>query len=194
MAVKLPNDKLVSLPIKRTRWATQRIPDPRAQAKRHGIMSRFHKNAGAEEKTKESVDGTQTAEHGVLEPADSDGSDEEGGSVGHRRIFVNIPLPADAKDEDGRPISHFGRNKIRTAKYTPLSFVPKNLWYQFHNVANIYFLFIDILSVSDCYQLQFFLRFNTCHTDLLNIWCDKPGPQCGTTHRHPIHHGGQGWN
>ena len=65
-----------------------------------------------------------------------------------RRIFFNIPIPEDAKNEDGGLKEQFVRNKIRTAKYTPLSFVPKNLWFQFHNVANIYFFFIIILSVS----------------------------------------------
>ncbi|GKT92558.1 LOW QUALITY PROTEIN: phospholipid-translocating P-type ATPase domain-containing protein [Colletotrichum tofieldiae] len=48
-------------------------------------------------------------------------------------------------DEEGHPILHFPRNKIRTAKYTPLSFIPKNLWFQFQNIANIFFLFLVIL-------------------------------------------------
>lgn len=74
----------------------------------------------------------------------SDDDDQENSA---RRIFFNIPLPDDAKDENGHPLADFGRNKIRTAKYTPLSFIPKNLWFQFHNIANIYFLFVIILSV-----------------------------------------------
>ena len=38
------------------------------------------------------------------------------------------------------------RNKIRTTKYSPLSFLPKNIFHQFaHNVANLYFLLIVIL-------------------------------------------------
>ncbi|RPB27513.1 phospholipid-translocating P-type ATPase [Terfezia boudieri ATCC MYA-4762] len=65
----------------------------------------------------------------------------------HRRIFVNQPLPPDALDEDGSPSQSFSRNKIRTAKYTPLMFIPKNLWLQFHNVANVYFLFVTILAI-----------------------------------------------
>ncbi|KAF4660358.1 hypothetical protein FOL47_007192 [Perkinsus chesapeaki] len=32
------------------------------------------------------------------------------------------------------------KNFIRTSKYTPLTFLPLNLWYQFHLFANIYFL------------------------------------------------------
>lgn len=47
----------------------------------------------------------------------------------------------------GHPIQQYKRNKIRTAKYTPISFIPKNLWFQFHNIANIYFLAVIILDV-----------------------------------------------
>lgn len=58
-----------------------------------------------------------------------------------------MPLPQTERDEEGQPLAHYARNKIRTAKYTPLSFIPKNLWFQFHNIANVYFLFIIILGV-----------------------------------------------
>lgn len=37
-------------------------------------------------------------------------------------------------------------NKIRTTKYTLLSFLPKNLLEQFHRVANLYFIFIVVLN------------------------------------------------
>jgi len=67
-----------------------------------------------------------------------------------RKVFFGIPLPKDLTDEDGKPLQNFARNKIRTAKYTPLSFIPKNLWFQFHNLANIFFLFVVILVVSAC--------------------------------------------
>ncbi|KAI9281989.1 hypothetical protein BY458DRAFT_429509 [Sporodiniella umbellata] len=39
----------------------------------------------------------------------------------------------------------FVSNRVRTAKYTPLSFIPKNLFEQFRNVANLYFLFLVVL-------------------------------------------------
>jgi hypothetical protein len=65
-----------------------------------------------------------------------------------RRIYFNVSVPPEERDEEGRIRAKYVRNKIRTAKYTPLSFVPKNLWFQFHNIANIYFLFTVILSVS----------------------------------------------
>ncbi|KAL2758570.1 hypothetical protein ACRALDRAFT_2101016 [Sodiomyces alcalophilus JCM 7366] len=77
-----------------------------------------------------------------MHPNDPDHPDHHG--VG-RKLFVNLPLPPDLLDEDGIPSQQFARNKIRTAKYTPLSFIPKNLWFQFHNIANIFFLFVVIL-------------------------------------------------
>lgn len=63
-----------------------------------------------------------------------------------RTIYFNQPLPESEIDpETGQPFMEYPRNKIRTTKYTPLNFIPKNLFYQFHNIANIYFLFIVIL-------------------------------------------------
>lgn len=69
------------------------------------------------------------------------------GELTQRKVFVNLPLDKELLDEDGSPIQQFSRNKIRTAKYTPLIFIPKNLWLQFHNIANVYFLFVTILAV-----------------------------------------------
>nr|XP_012136582.1 PREDICTED: probable phospholipid-transporting ATPase VA isoform X2 [Megachile rotundata] len=37
-------------------------------------------------------------------------------------------------------------NRVRTTKYTTLSFLPRNLLEQFHRVANIYFVFIVLLN------------------------------------------------
>ncbi|KAI5281039.1 hypothetical protein KEM52_004004, partial [Ascosphaera acerosa] len=83
-------------------------------------------------------------------PHDSPLPEDDGGAAAAtasgRRIFFNQPLPRDMLDEEGNLKVTYARNKIRTAKYTPLSFVPKNLYFQFHNVANIYFLFIIILN------------------------------------------------
>ena len=139
----------MSTPIKRIRWATQRVTSVKGNKKRNGIINRFHKNSGAAEKKRESAGTDSLGESQVgaeLEDSMSPDEDREG-VTGLRRIFFNIPLPDDAKDEDGHNLVHFGRNKVRTAKYTPLTFIPLNLWLQFHNVANIYFLFIDILTV-----------------------------------------------
>ncbi len=138
----------VSNPIKRIRWATQRVSGASGQKKRHSIMDRFHhKRASTGEKKRDSagsppLNGIQEEE--AQEESTVDGEHE----AARRRIFFNVPLPDDAKDEDGHPVTNFGRNKIRTAKYTPLSFIPKNLYYQFHNIANIYFFVIIILDVS----------------------------------------------
>lgn len=115
-------------------------------------MNRFHKGAGSGEKKRESGgsgSATDAGQDGVIGSED----DVEGDGP-RRRIFFNIPLPEDAKDEQGHPITDFGRNKIRTARYTPLSFVPKDLWYQFHNIANIYFAFLIILAVSLIHLLK----------------------------------------
>ncbi|CAN6597587.1 phospholipid-transporting ATPase Dnf1p [Trichomonascus vanleenenianus] len=64
-----------------------------------------------------------------------------------RTLYINQPLPEQELDpETHLPKNRYPRNKVRTTKYTPLSFIPKDLYYQFHNIANIYFLFIAILS------------------------------------------------
>lgn len=176
-------DNNVSTPIKRIRWATQRVTGLSERRKRHGILDRLHKRTGSNEKKSEATGGSHLG--AVQEEADS--SDEgDDHALARRRIFFNIPLPDDAKDEEGRPITIFERNKIRTAKYTPLSFVPKNLWFQFHNIANIYFLFVVILAVrpsaiSSCAENLWSLR-----TDLSHIWCYKPGLRLSTFNLHPF--------
>lgn len=63
-----------------------------------------------------------------------------------RTIYFNQQLPEYEKDPTTGFIAvEYPRNKIRTTKYTPLNFIPKNIYHQFHNIANIYFLFIVIL-------------------------------------------------
>lgn len=63
-----------------------------------------------------------------------------------RKIYVNMPPHASEFNEKGELIDRsYVPNRIRTAKYTPLSFIPKNLFEQFRNVANLYFLFLVIL-------------------------------------------------
>ena len=41
---------------------------------------------------------------------------------------------------------NYAKNSIRTTKYTILSFLPKNLFEQFHRFANCYFVFIILLN------------------------------------------------
>lgn len=64
-----------------------------------------------------------------------------------RTIVFNRKLPADFVDEQtGNPILNYPRNKIRTAKYTALTFLPKTLSNSFRtDIANNYFLFLIIL-------------------------------------------------
>lgn len=96
------------------------------------------------------VHSTSTSTSHPPRPKDNGngGTDDDGQSEAEpRRIYFNQPLPRDMLSEDGSMRVQFARNKVRTAKYTPLSFVPKNLALQFQNVANIYFLFVIILNV-----------------------------------------------
>lgn len=68
-------------------------------------------------------------------------------SLPKRRVYVNIPLPPTELDQNGEPRENYVANKIRTSKYTFLTFLPKNLLEQFRRVANMYFLFLVILQL-----------------------------------------------
>ncbi|KAK4979506.1 phospholipid transporting ATPase, partial [Elasticomyces elasticus] len=140
-------DSEVSNPIKRIRWATHRAPGVQGKRKRQSIFNRHIKRTGGAEKKGDSAATIPEASEEAAEGSEARSDDADVG----RRIFFNTPSPADAKDEEGHPLKQFVRNKVRTAKYTPVSFVPKNLWFQFHNIANIYFLFIIILSVKSIF-------------------------------------------
>jgi phospholipid-translocating ATPase len=147
------------IPTKRLRWATQRMKGKSGNRKRLSIIDRLHhRGSQSSEKKRDSGGGDSmgTDLGGIQEdPNEDEPKDDvqeeerdDGDGQGPRTVFFNTPLPPDAVDEQGRPTKHYKRNKIRTAKYTPISFVPKNLWYQFHNIANVYFLFLIILAVS----------------------------------------------
>uniref|UniRef100_A0A2P2MFY6 Phospholipid-transporting ATPase n=1 Tax=Rhizophora mucronata TaxID=61149 RepID=A0A2P2MFY6_RHIMU len=77
----------------------------------------------------------------------SKGSESEAFSVSQKEIndedarlvYLNDPLKTNDKFE-------FGGNGIRTAKYSVLSFLPRNLFEQFHRVAYLYFLIIAVLN------------------------------------------------
>lgn len=133
-------DSNVSAPTNRARWATRRASNAGGLRKRVSIMDRFHKRHETRDEKRRSAADNSAAEQS---PPDENNPEE-----GNRRVYVNIPLPESERDEDGLPQANYPRNKVRTAKYTPITFVPKNLWFQFQNIANIYFLFIIILGVS----------------------------------------------
>ncbi|KAJ2916179.1 hypothetical protein MD484_g4258, partial [Candolleomyces efflorescens] len=50
-------------------------------------------------------------------------------------------------DHDGEPKITYARNKVRTTKYTVLTFIPKNLYEQFRRIANLFFLTLVILQL-----------------------------------------------
>lgn len=71
-----------------------------------------------------------------------------------RTVYVNQELPDAMKDVHGHPRLTYPRNKIRTTKYTPITFLPKNIIFQFTNVANTYFLVMIILSAFQIFGVQ----------------------------------------
>ncbi|OBZ77329.1 Phospholipid-transporting ATPase DNF1 [Grifola frondosa] len=83
------------------------------------------------------------------EPAESK---EEAAAVPHatgvrRNVYVNYPLPLDEVNDHGEPMVRYVRNKVRTSKYTIITFIPKNLYEQFRRIANLYFLALVIIQV-----------------------------------------------
>jgi phospholipid-translocating ATPase len=153
MADDLPHheDDTAPAPTKRTRWATRRLQGKQGGRKRVSIIERLQKGQQNEKKRESGGADSNVSDPGVMdtvvEVEEEEVEESEDGN-GPRSVYANMTLPADAVDSNGHPTARYERNKIRTAKYTPLSFIPKNLWYQFHNIANIYFLFLVILSVS----------------------------------------------
>lgn len=135
----------VTNPVKRIRWATHRATGTKAENKRQSLKERLHRRMGSNSEKKRDSLGKEAGppETGDVTSSEADSEEQEAG----RTIYFNIPLPAHERNEEGHPKAHYARNKIRTAKYTPISFIPKNLWFQFHNIANVYFLFIIILGV-----------------------------------------------
>lgn len=139
---------------KRSRWATRRMTVKSSAIKRLSLTGRLNRKSVTSEKKRQSggsetLQSSQaTQENGDLHANDDEEEEEVDLEHGPRQLYFNLPLPPELLDEDGNPLHEFTRNKIRTAKYTPLSFIPKNLWFQFQNVANIFFLFLVILVVS----------------------------------------------
>ncbi len=90
-----------------------------------------------------------------------------------RTVHANI-LYDHTKGGDN-PNRHYANNKIKTTKYTLLSFLPKNLFEQFHRFANVYFVFIALLNfvpVVNAFNQSWLLPlwFFICQWPLLRIY------------------------
>ncbi len=77
------------------------------------------------------------------EKSASTGKDGDDKGEGEKNPFViHANHPEDNNDQ------RFAKsNKIKTSRYTIITFLPKNLFEQFRRAANCYFLFIMILQV-----------------------------------------------
>ncbi|EGG00267.1 putative aminophspholipid translocase [Melampsora larici-populina 98AG31] len=71
-----------------------------------------------------------------------------------RLVSINLPLPNTAWKSDkhnqpiiGKPLPSwlYPSNQIRTAKYSLITFIPRNLLEQFRRIANVFFLILVIL-------------------------------------------------
>ncbi|KAG8858770.1 hypothetical protein FRB96_004907 [Tulasnella sp. 330] len=77
-----------------------------------------------------------------------------------RTIYINEDLPQDAFNKGKvRKDWVFPSNQVVTSKYTPITFLPRNLFEQFRRVANIFFFGIAVL--------QFFSVFGTISPGLV---------------------------
>ncbi|KAG6758675.1 hypothetical protein POTOM_039034 [Populus tomentosa] len=66
-------------------------------------------------------------------------SQKEIGDEDARLVYLDDPAKSNERFE-------FAGNSIRTSKYSIISFIPRNLFEQFHRVAYIYFLIIAVLN------------------------------------------------
>ncbi|ELQ36149.1 phospholipid-transporting ATPase 1 [Pyricularia oryzae Y34] len=118
--------------------------------KRLSLLGRAQNRGSSTEKKRASMgkggESLQQSSEGDNEDQDQGEHDDQPEGPGPRTLYFNLPLPPEKLNDKGELVDTYPRNKIRTAKYTPLSFIPKNLWLQFHNIANIYFLFLVILA------------------------------------------------
>lgn len=93
-----------------------------------------------------------------------------------RTVHANILYDYSKGEEN--PNRHYANNKIKTTKYTVLSFLPKNLFEQFHRFANVYFVFIALLNfvpVVNAFQPELALApvvFILSVTAIKDLWED----------------------
>lgn len=138
---------------------------------RHGKALNMEKKRASTGSESLRQGGEDEQPNGDAAPAE----EEEYDGPGPRTLYFNLPLPDDQKDENGAPKQSYSRNKIRTAKYTPLSFIPKNLYFQFQNIANIFFLFMVILAVC------FFHPFTDSQLSRPPIFCFCLANKCSSS-------------
>lgn len=135
--------------------------------------------------------GSKGVRHGSRSGADSEGfsmSRREINDDDARLVYVNDPLKTNETFE-------FSGNSIRTGKYSAFTFLPRNLFEQFHRVAYMYFLIIAILNQLP--QLAVFGRgasilplasvlLVTAIKDAYEDWRRHKSDKSKTTEHHPF--------
>ncbi|KAI7805614.1 putative phospholipid-transporting ATPase VD [Triplophysa rosa] len=72
---------------------------------------------------------------------------DQGGTIKDQAKKRRVVIPCWTEDEEAKELQKsYSKNKVRTTKYTFLSFIPKNLFEQLHRFANVYFLFLGALN------------------------------------------------
>ncbi|XP_043111490.1 probable phospholipid-transporting ATPase VD isoform X2 [Puntigrus tetrazona] len=73
--------------------------------------------------------------------------DQGGGMAKDLAKNRRVVMPSWTEHEEIKELQQsYSRNKVRTTKYTFLSFIPKNLFEQLHRFANVYFVFLGALN------------------------------------------------
>ncbi|XP_056617392.1 LOW QUALITY PROTEIN: probable phospholipid-transporting ATPase VD [Triplophysa dalaica] len=72
---------------------------------------------------------------------------DQGGTFKDQPKKRRVVIPCWTEYEEAMELQKsYSKNKVRTTKYTFLSFIPKNLFEQLHRFANVYFLFLGALN------------------------------------------------
>lgn len=151
-----PEDEPTAM--KRVRWGTTRTKTGRPKKQPLNRLRTLRKIwKGAQKRPKATGSDDENAPDVSLDIIDDYASDHEEETPKakdtrdkkheKRIITFNRTLPSDCLDpQTGTPLHSYPRNKIRTAKYTALTFLPKTLSNSFRtDIANNYFLFLIIL-------------------------------------------------